>query len=821
MGTFIDDVRIASRSLLNRPGFAAVAILTLALGIGLNTSMFSVVNAILLRPLPYPDAGRLVRVFGTLPESQESAFAAPYALDLEEQNSAFERMGLFAWWAARLAKPGEPAEPLLALRVSAGFLPTLGVQPALGRMFTAEEDRPGSDVAILMHRTWTRQFDADPTVVGRTVRLDDRPMTIVGVMPEHFAAPLVFGPVDVLRPLALAAWERDNHGNRFLHVIGRLPPGASQAQAASALDVLAARFARADPEHNAQTGLRVMPLQASGMGDVRRSFSWFVLGISGFVLLIACANLANLQLVRSMGRSRELAVRAALGAPWPRLMRSLATESFVLAVVGGAAGLFVAVWSNAWIASRFQMPDSSTLQIAIDVRVLAFTAVAAIVAGMISGTAPAWLAARVRLTDSLKQNARGTTAGRMPNRVRHALVIGELALALMMLSGAGLFVTGIERFVGRSVGWDADRFVLGRISLQGTEYVEDDAEINLFFERLRQRASALPGVEAATVGWSLPMWDYDEARRPIQVEGRTLRSDEAPPVAFFNSVMPGYFDALGMRLLGGRDFSADDDEDAPAAVIINEAMARTFWPGESAVGQRITWPGGTIMAGGDVSIDATGPNWIEIVGVVNDVRFATKLGAPVTRLQVYRPFAQDPLGYAAIAMRANGDPSALVEPLRRVVADLDADLAVRDLSTVSDIVRENVANFRLLVRVLGGFALLGLLLAALGIYGVIAHVVAQRTREIGVRIALGAEVRDVLRLVLGAGIRLAAAGAVIGVVGSLVLARLLRSIVPALPTHGPWPIAVVTTALIAVALFACYLPARRATRVDPMTTLTE
>ncbi|MGH7577260.1 MAG: ABC transporter permease [Longimicrobiales bacterium] len=810
MGTFIHDVRIATRALLHRPGFAAVAILTLALGIGLNTSMFSIVNAVLLRPLPYPDADRLVRVYGTSPESQRLGFTVKYALDLHEQNPAFERIGIFTHWAATLAEPGEPAEPLLALRVSWDFLPTLGVQPALGRMFTADEDRPGSHVAILMHRTWANQFGADPAIAGRTVRLDGQPVIIVGVMPEHFSAPLVFGPVDLLRPLGLTATDRDR-ADRWLHLVARMPPGASRAQAAGALDVLATRFAREDPRQNTHTGMHLMPLQASGTHETGHSFSWFALAISGFVLLIACANLANLHLVRALARTRELSVRAALGAPWSRLIRSLAAESFVLAAVGGAAALIVAVWFNAWFASRFQMPDASTLRIPLDGRVFAFAAVAALVAAVISGTAPALLARRVQLTDSLKQNARGATAGPVPNRIRHALVIGELALALMLLAGAGFFLSGIERFVDRGLGWDAERIVSGNIDLSGTEHVEDTEATNLFFEQLQQRAAALPGVEAAAIGWALPMWQYLSSRM-IDVEGRARPSDQAPPVAFFNGVRPGYFEALDMRLVDGRDFTERDVEDAPAVAVINQTMARAFWPGESAVGKRIAETDRT---------GATSADWIEIVGVVNNVQFAIYLDTPATPFQVYRPFAQDAWGYAAIALRASADPAALAEPLRRVVADLDADLAVRDLSTVPNAVRRYIASIRLISRVLGGFALLGLLLAAIGIYGVIAHVVAQRTREIGVRIALGAQVRDVTWLVLGAGIRLAAAGAVIGIVGSIALGRLLRSVVPQIVTHGPWPIAVVTTALVGVALFACYLPARRAARVDPMTTLTQ
>jgi predicted permease len=806
METYIKEIQFAVRMLRRSPGFTFIAVVTLALGIGLNTSMFSVVNRVLFRPLSYPDAGQLVRVFGTSPQSRNMIFTAPYADELRAANHGFASMGSYLVWSGTLTEPDRPAEHLMTLRVSKDFLPTLGVQPQLGRWFTAEEDRPGSNVVILSYGTWMHFFSGDRNIIGRTISIQSTPVTVVGVMPEHFDAPLVFGPVGLLRPLALTADEMTDRQQRGINLIGRLAPGASARETESRLRAVAARLAEEFPAENKQTSVRLVGLHASGTPDAARSLTLFVLGLSGFVLLIACANLANLQLVRATARSRENAIRLALGASRANLMRPLVIESLILAIVGGAAGILIATWCNAWISARAILFGTTHLDLPLDVRVLAFALVVTLLTGLLFGTAPGWFASRARVGEALKQQSRGATSGRGHGFLRQTLVVGEFALALVLLAGAGFFLSAISRFVTRDPGWNTRDLAFGSVALSPAHYT-DGIKTHAFYRELRDRLAVAPGVEGVAVGWTLPMFTF-LSTRPIAVDGRAPAANERVPVTFVNAVLPGYFETLQIPLVEGRLFEDRDDRpDGPAVAIINETMARTLWPGQGALGKRI---GRT---------DAANPGWMEIVGVVRDVGFAQNLGAPQTRLQVFRPFSQEPWGYAGIAIRTRGAAESMVELLRRTVTGIDAEIAVDSPTTVRQAMQQSMASFSLIVRLLAGFALLGLFLAALGIYGVIAQTVAQRTQEIGVRLALGAQVRDVLWMVLRRGLWLTTFGAIVGVIGAFAIGRLLSIVSPEMRPPTMAITGLVTLALVIVSIIASFLPASRATRVNRMIAL--
>jgi len=484
MQTSIQDVRYAIRMLLKNPGFTAVAVLTLALGIGANTAMFSVLNVLLLRALPYPNSERLVRVFRTSPQSQTWPHSVANFFDHREQNSVFERMAAFSWWSFNLAEPGAPAERLRGIVATTDFFPTLGVAVALGRTFTAEEDQSGrNNVVVLSHSFWMRRFAGDTNIIGRTLRLDGESVTVIGVMPASFEHPLLWGILDACRPAAFTPEQRQNRGNNWLNALARLKPGVPLGQAQAEMSAIARRLAQAYPDNNAQDNVRLVPLRKSGLGDTDRHLTWLTMGLAGFVLLIACANLANLQLVRTASRARELAVRAALGAGRARLMRQLLTESLVVSLLGGALGLLLAFGGDAFIGRRMLIANEPGLNLAPDAAVLIFALLCSVLTGIVFGTVPAWIASRSDVNNALKESSRGTTSSRSQHRLRHTLIIGEVALALVLLTGAGLFVRGLQRFTHRDPGWRVGGLLTGWLSLPGTKDERADQQL-AFFQQL-------------------------------------------------------------------------------------------------------------------------------------------------------------------------------------------------------------------------------------------------------------------------------------------------------------------------------------------------
>ena len=796
------DLKLAFRSLAKTPGFTAVALLTLALGIGVNTSVFSVLNALLFRT-PYPDGGRVVRVFRTSPQSDAWPHSVANYLDLRAQNTVFERIAAVSWTSFNLAEAGQPAELLRGLNVSADFFPLLGVQPELGRVFTADEDRPGkNDVVVISHATWRQHFGGAPDVLGRTLRINGETVTVIGVMPERFDYPVVWTRVDAWRPIAFSDDARRDRGTNYLTEIARLKPGVTLRQAQTEVSAIATRLAAEHPANDAQTGLRLVPLAQSDEFGAR--LTWFVVALAGFVLLIACANLANLQFARHAGRVRDQAIRAALGASRARLMGGVLAESLVLSLAGGALGLMAAVWCNDAIGRRFLVYSRDGLSVPLDGRVLAFAVVVSVATGVAFGLLPAWFSARTDVNESLKQGGRGSTGAGSTHRLRHALIVAEVALALVLLAGAAFFVGGIARYLNRDPGWRVEGLATGYINLRGKNYATDDQK-RAFADRLQEKLATLPGVERAAFASVLPSWGLSNSSNFV-VEGRPRPAPGTEPLTDEISISGDYFDALGIQLVAGRRFTAADRADKPAVAIINETMARTFWPHENPIGRHI---------GG---IDPKSPDWREIVGVVRDAGPVGFVGAVDTRFQEYRPMAQVPTSIA-LALRSRLSTDVLAPAVRRAVAEIDPDQPVYDIGPVRNDIDRRLSGARLAGDFLAGLALLGVLLAALGIYGVTAGAVVQRTSEFGIRLALGAQASDILGLVLGRSLRLALLGTALGLAGAWGIARLLGAIAPGLPPADFATASVVTGTLLGIAVFAGWLPARRATKVDPIIAL--
>jgi predicted permease len=566
---------------------------------------------------------------------------------------------------------------------------------------------------------------------------------------------------------------------------------------------LAARSAEAYPEHDAQTSLRLAPLHES-IGDVAsRRFAWLMLVLTGFVLLIACVNLANLQLTRAASRSREFAVRLALGVGQWRLMRQLMVESLLLAVLGGLVGIGLAIWTSDFIGAHLTRWSPRGMTIILDGHVLFFALLCSAATGVLFGVIPAWLASRTNMNDTLKSATRGTTAGKSQHRLRHSLIVGEVALALILLTGAGLFITGLQALSQQDPGWRVDGLWIGWLPQTSAKYTSPDQR-RAFVQRLEERLSTVPGVQKIGISSSLPLWSFGTSR-PFIIEGRPPPPLGQEPFLFAEAITPGYFDTLGIRLRHGRFFSSVDTTNQPDVVIINEAMARRFWPHEDPVGKRIG------------NADRSNPGWQRIVGVVSDIRFPANLGRAETQWQMYRPMAQEPRPYVAIEVRAAG--SGMAAALRLAVAELDPDLPINELEVARTTVQRFLGHFTLAGAFLALFAALGLVLAALGIYGVISYFVLQRTGEIGIRMALGAQRSQVLWLVLRKGFVLSGVGALIGLFGAVGVASLLAAAVPELPTFNLLTLIGVVLVLLVAVLFACWLPARRATRMDPIVAL--
>lgn len=796
------SVRFAARSLVRTPGFTVVAVVTLSLGIGANTAMFSVLNGIMLKPLPYPAPAQLEAVYRVTPQDSRGALSVADFLDLQAETGAFASVAGFAYGDVSLSAPGEPAEFADAIRVTSNFFATVGIRPAKGRDLRAEEMQPGRHrVLVISDRFWRNHFGGAEDVVGRTVRVDGEPFEIVGVMPPSFNDWRHLGWVDLFRPFAWSENQRSDRSEPLVHVIGRRDPAVAAAVTAGRIASLGQRVATDFPAVNAGSSWRTLSLHEVAMGSTAEVTLGMLVGLSGLVLLIACSNLANLLLARTVARAREFAVRGALGASRWQLLRPLLLESLVLALLGGAGAIGVALGAARWLAVRSTGDNGEQVVFTLDWNVLVWAFVASLVTAVFFGLAPALFALRLDLNGTLKSGGRGASGGRGHRHLRHLLIVGQFALAMVLLAGAAVFVRGLDDLNNRRGGWESDGLVIGNVLFPAATYPDTPA-IAAFARLAVERLEALPGVASASMSYVLPFFNWYDPHR-IVIEGRELPEPGHEPAVLENGVSPRYFETVGTPLIAGRTFNETDRGDAPRVFVINQAMADALFAPGNPLGQRMR------------RVDAAPGEWGEIVGVVANVKSIFPEANPVT-FQVYQPLAQRSQPANEIAVRTAGvAPAALVERIRDTMMELDPDLPVRGLQPATD--RITRANYQLgvLRDMLSAFALLGLGLAALGIYGVIARTVALRTGEFGIRMALGARVADVVRLVLSTGVKLALIGAGIGLVGAVGIAHVIAAEYPNMRTNSGAVIVGVTIFLVLVALVACYLPARRAARIDP------
>jgi putative ABC transport system permease protein len=798
----MNDLKFALRQLLKNPGFATVAVLTLALGIGANTAIFSIVNAVLLRPLPFKNPDQLVMLWQEYPKRGWPAhvtFSMPNYVDVRTQSRVLENAGAFSESAHTLAGDAEPVR-LNTLRLSASLLPTLGVQPKHGRNFREEEDRQDAErVALLSEHLWRNRFGADPSVVGRTIFLNDESVAVVGVLPRDFR--IGEEKPDLCLPLRLDP-KRIGRGQRGLQVIARLKGEITVAQAEADMAILASQLAEVNPWVNGDVQISVVPVHEQFVGKVRTALL-VLLGAVAFVLLIACANVANLLLARAAGRRQELAIRLALGAGRWQVIRQLLVESAVLAIAGGTLGLLLGRWSLetlSTVATRY-LPQAG--DVALDGRVLAFTLLVAVATAFIFGLFPAIQASRTAAANALKDSSKGSTDGLGRQRLRGWLVISEVALAAVLLIGAGLLLRSFARLQSVSTGFDAANLLTVETVLTGRRYNDAPATRLAFHRELMQRVRQLPGVKSASVGTALPFVGGMDAAG-LSIEGRTFSADEFPLVNN-GGVAANYFQTLGVPVIQGRYFEDSDDERAPNVAIINLAMARKYWPEENPLGKRIRPDGFSTNL------------WFTIVGVTQNIKNGS-LQKPA-QPEMYWPYSQNPVRGHHVLIRTAVPPLSLAQSVRRELAAVDGNLATSSIKTMEQRIDESVAGARFQSVLLGVFAALALLLAAVGIYGVVSVSVSQRRRELGIRVALGARLADVHKLVLGQGMRPVTVGIVLGGAGALGLTRLLDNLLFEVSASDPATFLAVALILSGVALAACYLPARRAAKVDPMEAL--
>jgi putative ABC transport system permease protein len=809
METLWQDVRYGFRMLLKKPGFTAVAILALALGVGANTAIFSVVNGVLLRPLPFKDPDRLVRLGEWSKQVPGMSISYPNFKDWREQNHVFEGIAAMQFDSYNLTGADEP-ERLQGRNVSWNFFDVLGVRPAAGRSFRPEEDRAGAPrVCVISNSLWQRRFGSDQKVLGRAVTLNGEPYTVVGVLPVGYR----FGtPTDVFVPIGLGEASermapRDNHPG--IYAVARMKEGVRVEQAEAEMKSIAERLGAAYPKENAGNGISITPLREYFVGDIR-AWLLIILGAVGFVLLIACANVANLLLARAASRYREIAVRTALGASRFRIIRQLLTESLILAVISGTVGLLLAMWGVDVLRRASLDIIPTTADISLDRTVLFFTLGVSLLTGVLFGLAPALQASKPELNEALKEGGRSGSEGSTRNRVRSLLVVAEVALSLMLLVGAGLLVRSFMRLLQTQTGFEPRNLLT--LSLSYRVGKDEGRKALDFFHAVEERVRAVPGVEAVAVSNGVPMLGSSETT--FQIEGRPPTEAGKRPFTVVYFPTHDYLKAMGIRLVRGRFFDEHDTQDSPLVAVIDEDFARLYFPGEDPIGKYFE---GTPEMGIPHS---------EIVGIVAHVKnYGLDTPGPV-QAELYRARDQVPDRFqplladrVSIVVRTATDPAALGPAVRRAIQEVDPNEPVYNVNTMEQVLSDSVATQRLSMLLLGIFAGVALVLAAVGIYGVMSYAVAQRTHEFGVRMALGAEGRDVLRMVVRQGMLLALAGVGAGLLGALALTRVMSSLLFGVSATDPLTFVGVPLVLACVALLACLVPARRATKVDPMVAL--
>jgi len=807
--TVVQDLRFAARQLWLNPGFTVVITLTLALSIGANSAIFSVVDAVLLKSLPYPEADKLVRLFLSNTDFPQFPLNPWDFHDFRERSKSFESMAAYTRSDVQLSGAGEP-ERLHAFGITAGYFHTLGLKTQLGNEFATKDEVPGNGYqVILSDRLWRSHFQADPGIIGRKVTLDMRPYTIVGVMPpgtEHpgnnYHAVAYGNGVDLWWPFAFGGDGKDR-GSHFIEGIARLKPGVTAEQAKAEMNAIMTQLGR---EHDDDKGWTVLvnPLYEEIVGTNRRMLL-VLLGAVGMVLLIACANAANLLLARAAARQREVAVRLALGAPRSRLIRQMLTESLLISLLGGVLGGVMAIWGVKLLVSLLPAGFPRSSEIHVNAAVFGFTLLISVVTGVIFGLAPAVQASHTDPRKGLHEGGRNATGSGRQQRLKSVLVIAEVSLACVLLIGAGLMLRSFLNLVHLNPGFEREQVLTATLSLPRATYGKPDKN-NAFFERLNARLAALPGVESVGVGSDLPWTGYDD-NSGFTIEGKT-----APPHEDFHgryhSATPDYFRALGIPLIRGRFFSMGDVRDGARVVIVNQALASRYWPGEDALGKRIGFHG-----------DTKDSDRLTIVGIVGDVK--DKPNSAAAEPAFWWPLQQLPFTFSdmSLVVRAKANPRELVGVVREQVKELDPTLAFADVRLMAEIADESVATPRFGLFLVGLFAGLAILLAAIGIYGVIAYSVSQRTPEFGLRLALGAPPRGLMRLVLVQAGRLAVAGTLLGILAALMMARVMQSLIYQVSAVDPLTFVGVGVLVLAVALLACYIPARRAMKANPMVAL--
>jgi putative ABC transport system permease protein len=807
MGTIWQDLRYALRMLLKSPGFTFVAVLALALGIGANSAIFSVVNAVLLRPLPFREPDKLV-ILWEQTQAQDSSVSYPNFLDWREQNSVFAGIAAFRRDSFNLTGAGEP-ERLAGRLVSGNFFETLGVQPLAGRGFVPQDDAPASaPTVVLGYGFWQRRFGGDASVVNQQLTLNDKSYTVVGITPADFR---FASDTDIYVPIGLSVAEVPFYKERGSHpglwVTGRLKPGVSMEGARAELDAIMARLGQQYPETNKGRRVHIESLYENTVQDVRPALL-ILLGAVGFVLLIACANVANLLLARSAARQKEIAIRTALGASRWRIMRQLLTESLLLGVLGGVLGLLLALWGTDLLIAAAPEGVPRLADARIDLRVLGFTLGVAVLTGLVFGLAPALQASKTDLNESLKETERGSTGRRQG--LRGVLVVSEVALALVLLIGAGLMVKSLWQLQRIDTGFDPHHVLALQLSLKGDR--ADPQKVENFIAQVEGRVKNLPGVESVAFTNGLPF--AGAAEQSFQIVGRpNPDNDTTPYSAVRYTTSPDYLQALGINLLRGRYFAAQDRPDSPPVIVIDETLARKYFPDQDPLGQRL-----------QVGQPGTPP--YEIVGVVGHVKHYGLDGEVPVEAQFYFPFAQVPAekmsviaNGISVVVRTRSEPQKLAASVRGQILAVEPNQPVYNVRAMEELVAESIASRRFSMFLLLVFALVALVLAAVGLYGVMAYSVTQRTHEIGIRMALGAQAADVLRMILGQGLLLIIFGIAMGLAVAFALTRVLASLLYGVSATDPLTFAAISLLLITVALLACYIPARRATKVDPMIAL--
>jgi putative ABC transport system permease protein len=800
------DLRYGLRTLLKNPGFTVVAVSALALGIGANSAIFSVVNAVLLRPLPFKNPEQLVMVWenATHLGFPKNTPSPPNFLDWQRQNTVFAGMAAMVERSFNLTGVGEP-ERLDGRRVSANLFNVLGVPPLIGRTFVPDDDRAGAHVVLLSYLLWQRRFGSDASIIGRAVTLNGESYTVIGVMPRGVHLPGYGNWNDELWvPVAFTNEEITERGNHFLDVIARIKPGITLNQAQAEMETIAARLAKEYPKYNTQIGASVTPLHEEIVGDIKPALL-VLLGAVGFVLLIACANVANLLLARAAVREKEIALRLALGASRSRLTRQFLTESVLLALLGGGFGLLLALAGIRVLKTFIPATISQTQTINIDAKVVVFTALIALLTGIVFGLAPATHALHSNLNDSLKEGGRDSAASSKGNRLRNLLVIGEVAVSFILLIGAGLLINSFLHLRNLDPGFRADHLLTMRVDLSVLKYPDAERR-SAFFDEVLRHIRALPGVQSAAAAGNLPL-TYNGDSMSIAVEG----IPDPPPAQWsdviYRAIGPGYFTTMGIPMVRGRDFTDQDRADSKKVVVISEKTAQHYWPGQDPIGKRLK-PGATTSE----------VPWREVIGVVKDVRQNDFLAEPKMQMYFAHPQLKE-LAANSLVVRTSVEPMSLATSVRNAIWAVDKDQPVANIDTMDHIVSEAIARQRFSMLLLGIFAGLALVLAAVGIYGVMSYSVAQRRHEIGIRIALGAQRADVLKMTMKQGLKLVALGLLIGLANAFVLTRVMASLLFGISATDPATFASICVVLLGVAALANYIPALRATKVDPIVAL--